>query len=62
MTTNLFKADAAMLEAMLQKESALYYEALKKDLPFKFIKAIRLRIRCLSNLLLNTKCVKQSVR
>lgn len=51
MTTKLFKADADQLEALLQKESALYKQALKNDLPFKFIKAIRLRIKCLSKLL-----------
>lgn len=55
MTTNLFKADAETLEALLQKESALYKEAIKKDVPFKFIKAIHLRIKCLSKLLLNIK-------
>ena len=52
MTTNLFKADAERIEALLEKESALYREALKKDVPFKFIKTIHLRIKCLSNLLL----------
>lgn len=52
MTTNLFKADAETLEALLEKESALYREALKQDVPFKFIKTIRLRIKCLSKLLL----------
>lgn len=61
MTTKLFKADAATLETMLQKESALYREALRKDLPFKFIKAIHLRIKCLSRLLLNTQSTKKSV-
>jgi hypothetical protein len=61
MTTNLLKADTDTLEALLQKESALYYEALKNDLPFKFIKAIRLRIKCLSKLLVNTRTNK-SVR
>ena len=54
-TTNLFKADAETLEALLQKESALYREALKKDVPFKFIKAIHLRVKCLSRLLLKKK-------
>lgn len=53
MTTNLFKADAEALEALIEKESALYKEALKKDVPFKFIKAIHLRIKCLSKLLLS---------
>jgi hypothetical protein len=52
MTTNLFKADAETLEALLEKESALYREALRNDVPFKFMKAIRLRIKCLSKLLL----------
>jgi hypothetical protein len=51
MTPNLFKADAETLEALLEKESALYREALKKDVPFKFIKTIHLRIKCLSKLL-----------
>ncbi|HYC30206.1 MAG TPA: hypothetical protein VEB42_15335 [Chitinophagaceae bacterium] len=55
MTHKLFKADTEALEALLQKESALYKEALKKDVPFKFIKAIHLRIKCLSKLLLNKK-------
>jgi hypothetical protein len=55
MTTNQFKADAETLEALLQKESALYKQALKNDVPFKFIKAIHLRIKCLSKLLLNKK-------
>ena len=58
MTTNLFKADAETIESLLQKESALYREALKKDVPFKFIKAIRLRIKCLSTLLLKKKNVQ----
>ena len=53
MTTKSSKADADILEVLLQKESALYKEALKNDLPFKFIKAIRLRIKCLSTLLVN---------
>lgn len=57
MTTNLFKADADMIESLLQKESALYKEAMKKDVPFKFIKAIRQRIRCLSDLLVRKKGV-----
>lgn len=52
MTTNQFKADADTLEALLEKESALYREALRNDIPFKFIKTIRLRIKCLSKLLL----------
>jgi len=55
MTTNLFNADADTLEALLQKESALYKEALRNDVPFKFIKAIHLRIKCLSKMLLNKK-------
>lgn len=55
MTPNQFKADADTLEALLQKESALYKEALEKDIPFKFIKAIHLRIKCLTKLLLNKK-------
>jgi hypothetical protein len=55
MTTNLFKADAKTLEALLQKESALYKEALKKDIPFKFIKSIHLRVKCLSKLLIRKK-------
>lgn len=61
MTTNLFKADADTLEELLQKESALYREALKKDLPFKFIKAIHLRVKCLSKLVLSSKDRKKSV-
>jgi hypothetical protein len=61
MTNNLLQADANTLEALLQKESALYKEALKNDLPFRFIKAIRLRIKCLSTLLVNTQS-KKSVR
>ena len=61
MTTNLLKADADTLEALLQKESALYREALRNDLPFKFIKAIHLRIKCLSVLLVKSK-IKRSVR
>ncbi len=61
MTNNLLQADANTLEALLQKESALYKEALKNDLPFKFMKAIRLRIKCLSKLLVNTQS-KKSVR
>ncbi|HEY0680020.1 MAG TPA: hypothetical protein VGD17_17165 [Chitinophagaceae bacterium] len=52
MTTNLIKADAETLEALLQKESELYQEALKKDVPFKFIKAIHLRVKSLSSLLM----------
>ena len=55
MTTDTFKANAETLEALLQKESALYREALKKDVPFKFIKAIHLRIKCLSRMLLVKK-------
>ena len=55
MTTNPIKADAETLEALLEKESALYREALKKDVPFKFIKTIHLRIKCLSKLLLKKK-------
>lgn len=55
MTTNLFKADAETIESLLQKESARYREALKKDIPFKFIKAIRMRIKCLSCLLIRKK-------
>ena len=60
MTTNLLNADAEKLEVLLQKESALYREALKNDLPFKFIKAIRLRIKCLSKMLVLRKS-KRSV-
>ena len=52
MTTNPIKADAETLEALIEKESALYKEALKKDVPFKFIKAIHLRIKCLTKMLL----------
>lgn len=55
MTTNLFNADAEAIESLLQKESALYREALRKDVPFKFIKAIRMRIKCLSSLLVRKK-------
>ena len=61
MTTNLLQADADTLEALLKKESALYREALRNDLPFKFIKAIHLRIKCLSTLLVKNK-LKRSVR
>ena len=61
MTTNLLKADTDTLETLLQKESALYREALRNDLPFKFIKAIHLRIKCLSTMLLKTKPAKKSV-
>jgi len=51
MTQNMFKADKETLQSLLQQESALYNEAIKKDIPFKFIKAIRMRIKCLSSLL-----------
>lgn len=50
--TEPFKADAETLQALLEKESAKYQEALRNDIPFKFIKAIRLRIKCLSKMLL----------
>jgi hypothetical protein len=60
MTTNLFKADAETLEVLLQKESALYRETLKKDVPFKFIKAIHLRVKCLSKLLMVRKLRKNN--
>lgn len=55
MTTNLFKADKEAIESLLRKESALYREAMQKDIPFRFIKAIRMRIKCLSSLLLRKK-------
>jgi hypothetical protein len=55
MTTNLFKSDVETIESLLQKESALYAEALRKDIPFKFIKAIRMRIKCLRSLLIRKK-------
>jgi len=48
MTSNSTKADVNALETMLEKESALYKEALRKDIPFKFIKAIHLRVKNLS--------------
>ena len=58
MTQDLFKADKKTLQELLQKESALYNEAIKKDISFKFIKAIRMRIKCLSSLLVKKQKAK----
>jgi hypothetical protein len=62
MTTNWIKSNAETLETLLQRESELYRQALKNDVPFKFIKAIHLRVKRLSRQLQTLKANSKFLR